>query len=112
MDLYGKVALVTGTRRVGGVVAKMLASRGADVAIVYNRSATEAEAAASDVRALGRGALVLQADVANEASVSSLVNAVDSEWGRLDVLVNMASLYRNVPIDQMTLAAWHEMLGV
>jgi len=112
MDLYGKVALVTGTRRVGGVVAKMLASRGADVAIVYNHSATEAEAAASDVRGFGRGALVLQADVSNEASVSSLVSAVDAEWGRLDVLVNMASLYRNVSIDQMTLAAWHEMLGV
>src|SRR5580765_7029218 len=106
MELNGRVALVTGTRRIGGVVAKALASRGADVAIVYNRSAMEAEAAANDVRAQGRLALVLQADVANDASVSALVGAVDREWGRLDVLVNMASLYRNVTFDQMTLSSW------
>jgi NAD(P)-dependent dehydrogenase (short-subunit alcohol dehydrogenase family) len=112
MELNGRVALVTGTRRIGGVVAKALASRGADVAIVYNRSAMEAEAAASDVRAQGRRALVLQADVANAASVSSLIGAVDGEWGRLDVLVNMASLYRNVTFDQMTPASWQEMLSV
>src|SRR5262245_10243115 len=112
MDLYERVALVTGTRRIGGVVAKALAARGADVAIVYNRSAMEAEAAASDVRAQGRRALVLQADVANDASVSSLIGAVDREWGRLDVLVNMASLYRNIPFDQITTSSWHEMMGV
>ena len=98
MELNGRVALVTGTRRIGGVVAKTLASRGADVAIVYNRSAMEAEAAAVDVRAQGRRALVLQADVANDVSVTSLVGAVDRELGRLDVLVNMASLYRNVAV--------------
>jgi 3-oxoacyl-[acyl-carrier protein] reductase len=112
MDLASRVALVTGTRRIGGIVALELAKRGADLAIVYRGSKDEAEDAAATIRAVGRRALVVQADVSVPASVDALVQSVDREFGRLDVLVNMASLYRSVPFDEMDAAAWDRQLNV
>jgi NAD(P)-dependent dehydrogenase (short-subunit alcohol dehydrogenase family) len=112
MDLTSRVVLVTGARRVGAVVAEAVARRGADVAIAYNRSIQEAEDAAALVRALGRRALVVQADVSVPASCSALVAAVDREFGRLDVLVNMASLYRAVPFDELAVSGWDAQLAV
>jgi NAD(P)-dependent dehydrogenase (short-subunit alcohol dehydrogenase family) len=112
MDLKDRVMLVTGARRVGAVVAEAAARRGADIAIAYNRSAKEADDAAALVRAAGRRALVVQADVSVPASCAALVAAVDREYGRLDVLVNMASLYRAVPFDEMAVAGWDAQLSV
>ena len=112
MELHSRIALVTGSRRLGAVVAVTLATRGADVAIVYNRSKDEADAAAADVRAAGRRALVLQADVSDETSVTSMMQAIDREFGRLDVLVNMASRYDKVAFDDVTPAVWDRQLSV
>ena len=112
MDFTSRVALVTGTRRVGGVVALALARRGADLAIVYNKSKDEADEAAGQIRAIGRRALVVQADVSQPASCDTLIQAVDREFGRLDVLVNMASIYKLVPFDEMDAAAWDRQLNV
>jgi len=112
MELTGKTVLITGARRVGAVVAETLARRGADVAIAYNRSKAEADDAAERVRAAGRRALVVQSDVSVAASCDALVAAVDREWGRLDVLVNMASLYRAVPFDQLDAREWDQQLAV
>jgi NAD(P)-dependent dehydrogenase (short-subunit alcohol dehydrogenase family) len=72
------------------------------VALSYIRSRAEAEAAAEEIRALGRRALVSAADVSKAAACESLVAAVVAGLGRLDVLVNMASVYRSVPFDRMT----------
>jgi NAD(P)-dependent dehydrogenase (short-subunit alcohol dehydrogenase family) len=112
MQLTDRVVLITGTRRIGGVVAEAVARRGADVALVYRRSAEEAESAAGEVRAAGRRALTVQADVSDAASVSNLVGVVERELGRLDVLINMASLYHKVAIDELTDAGWHRQLSV
>ena len=57
MDLTGKAALITGGKRIGAVAAVALAECGCDVALVYNRSAAEAERTAADVRRHGRRAL-------------------------------------------------------
>ena len=84
MDIKGKVALITGTRRIGSVVAVELARRGADVVLGYNRSREEAEAAAMQIRALGRKALAIQADVSKVSEVQSLVSRVVGEFGRVD----------------------------
>jgi NAD(P)-dependent dehydrogenase (short-subunit alcohol dehydrogenase family) len=102
MDLRDRVVLLTGGKRIGATVAVELARRGADVALSYNRSRTEAEAAAGEIRALGRRAEVFAADVSKAAACESLVAAVVGGLGRLDVLVNMASVYRSVPFDRMT----------
>jgi len=102
MDLRDRVVLLTGGKRIGVTVAVELARRGADVALSYNRSRTEAEAAAEEIRALGRRALVSAADVSKAEACESLVASVVAGLGRLDVLVNMASVYRSVPFDRMT----------
>ena len=102
MELRDRVVLLTGGKRIGATVAVELARRGADVALSYNRSKTEAEAAAGEIRALGRRALVVAADVSSSAACEALVASVVAGLGRLDVLVNMASVYRSVPFDQMT----------
>jgi NAD(P)-dependent dehydrogenase (short-subunit alcohol dehydrogenase family) len=111
MVLDSKVVLITGAKRIGAVLAQAVAARGADVALAYRGSQAEAEAAAVDVRAAGRRALVVQADVADPNAVASLVAAVDRAFGRLDVLVNMASLYRAVPLADLDAAAWDRQLG-
>src|SRR5262245_53085098 len=112
MNLQSKVVVRTGARRIGAVVAAAVAARGADVVIAYNRSRDEAEEAAATVRAAGRRALVHQADVSDEDACASLIAATDREFGRLDVLVNMASMYRAVAFDDLTSAEWDKQLGV
>jgi NAD(P)-dependent dehydrogenase (short-subunit alcohol dehydrogenase family) len=112
MELTSRVALLTGTRRIGQVVAEALAGRGADVALAYNRSRDEADEGADRVRAHGRRALVVQADVSDAASAARLVETVGRELGRLDVLVNMASVYRQVPFDEVDAEKWHAQLAV
>jgi len=102
MELRDRVVLLTGGRRVGSAVALELARRGADVALSYNRSLAEAEATAEAVRAAGRRAFIRQADVSRAEDCDALVAATVAEFGRLDVLVNMASVYRCIPFDQMT----------
>src|SRR5689334_23773114 len=83
MELTNKVVLLTGAKRIGAVVAGHVAKRGADVVLAYNRSQGEAEEAAGTVRDAGRRALVLQANVSDEAACASLVAAIDREFGRL-----------------------------
>jgi NAD(P)-dependent dehydrogenase (short-subunit alcohol dehydrogenase family) len=102
MELRDRVVLVTGGKRIGASVATEFARRGADVALSYNRSRGDAEATAGAVRAAGRRAMVWQANVAKAADCEALVAATVAELGRLDVLVNMASVYRSIPFDQMT----------
>src|SRR5207237_1254222 len=112
MDLSSKVVLLTGARRVGAVVAAAAAGRGADVAVAYNRSKTEAEEVANVVRSAGRRALVVQGDVSLEVGCAAIVQQVAREFGRLDVLINMASLYQPVPFDEMDAAMWDRQLSV
>lgn len=91
-----KVALVTGAARgIGAAIAWRLAGTGYDVAINYMHSKAEALALAEDIRAAGRRAVVLQADVASFEQVSKLVNQTCSELGGLDLLVNNAGINRD-----------------
>ena len=112
MTLTDRVVLLTGARRVGAVVAEAVAGRGADVAITYNRSRDDAEATAGSVRAAGRRALVVQADVSKEDACDAMIRDVEREFGRLDVLLNMASLYESVPFDELTPKEFDRQLGV
>lgn len=112
MNLTGRVALITGGKRIGAVVASELASRGADVALTYRSSADEANQTADLVRALGRRALVLQADLRLAADCTRVVDETATALGRLDVLINMASIYRSIPLDDLTEHHWNEQLAV
>ena len=107
-----KVALITGGKRIGAVVATTLAKAGVDTALVYNRSREEADETAAAVRAAGRRAFTVQADVASEQACANAVAATIRELGRLDILINMASLYAAKPFDQLTAADWDRQLAV
>jgi NAD(P)-dependent dehydrogenase (short-subunit alcohol dehydrogenase family) len=112
MELAGRVALITGGKRIGAVVATELARGGVDVAMVYRRSRAEAEETAAAIRALGRRALVLQADLRQPDSCDRVVDETVDALGRLDVLVNMASLYSPTPLDDLTVEQWDDQLDV
>jgi NAD(P)-dependent dehydrogenase (short-subunit alcohol dehydrogenase family) len=112
MDLADGVALVTGGRRIGIVVARELARSGAHVALVYRRSRPEADEAADAVRAVGRHAVVLQADLADVDACSRVVADTVREFGRLDVLVNMASRYEAKALEDLSVGDWDAQLAV
>src|SRR6202163_1540709 len=92
MILTGKVALITGGKRIGLVVAEELARRGVDVGLGYARSRPEAEEAAGRVRAAGRRAAIVQADLADPEACRDLVARVADALGGLDILIKMASV--------------------
>ena len=112
MDLEHRVVLITGPRRIGAEVAKRVAARGADVALSYNQSRNEAETAAAGIRATGRRAVCIQADLSLGPACQQLVDETVRQLGRLDVLVNMASLYAATPFDELTEAIWDRGLAV
>jgi NAD(P)-dependent dehydrogenase (short-subunit alcohol dehydrogenase family) len=112
MHLQNRVMLITGARRIGAVLALEAAARGADVAIVYRKSRDEADAAANSVKALGRRAAVIQADLADGPSCRRLVDDAARELGRLDILVNMASVYGSTPFDDLDEDAWDAGLAI
>jgi NAD(P)-dependent dehydrogenase (short-subunit alcohol dehydrogenase family) len=112
MDLVERVALITGGKRIGAVVAIELARRGADVALVYRESQTEAGETAAAIRALNRRAVVLQADLAVPAEAERVVDEAVDQLGRLDVLVNMASIYRKSSFDELEVADWDAQMAV
>lgn len=112
LTLAGKTALITGGKRIGAVIATTLANRGVDIALSYNRSRDEAEAAAETVRAAGRRAVTVQADLTRGESCAALVNRSAADLGRLDILINMASVYAAVPFDATDEARWDAVIDV
>jgi NAD(P)-dependent dehydrogenase (short-subunit alcohol dehydrogenase family) len=112
MDLTGKVALITGGRRMGRALAEALGRRGVDVALSYARSRREADEAAAVVRAIGRKAITLQANLAGPDACHSLVSSVVAAFGGVDILVNMASTYVEKHFDDLTPADWSAAIDV
>jgi NAD(P)-dependent dehydrogenase (short-subunit alcohol dehydrogenase family) len=112
MQLAGGAALITGGKRIGAAVARALAAAGMDVGLSYNRSRTEAEAAAADITAAGRRVHLTSANLANPADCRALVDGTAAAFGRLDVLVNMASVYTAAPFDQTDEQVWSKALDV
>jgi NAD(P)-dependent dehydrogenase (short-subunit alcohol dehydrogenase family) len=112
MELSGKVAIVTGGKRIGRVVAQELARRGVDLVLSYRGSKEEALQTAADVEVLGRRATTIAADVAKPADCAAIVEHAVQMFGRLDILVNMASIYREKALDAITDADWAADLAV
>ena len=111
--LLGRCALVTGAQQgIGRAIAVEFAAAGADVAINYLDDLAAAEAVATQVRALGRRAVLLQADVADVEQVRAMVSAAAQALGRLDVMVNNAAIYPRVALLAMEPADWDGLMGV
>jgi len=113
MNLTGKTALVTGGAiRVGRAISLALADAGADIVVNYHSSADVARQTAAEINERGRQALPVRADVSQADQVRSLVEAAIARFGRLDVLVNSASLWRRTPWSELDEAAWDQLLDI
>lgn len=112
LSLQGKVAIVTGgAQGVGLGIVDTLSAAGAQV-IVADVNRAEAEKAAASLRAQGRTATALEANVANEGSVQAMVRQVIEQWKRLDILVNNAGIYPLSTIRASSVETWDRTLGV
>jgi pteridine reductase len=108
----GRVALVTGTRRLGHGVALVLGERGYDVALSYRTSPAAAEDAASRIRRGGRRAVAIEADLSSAAGCRHLVTSAVGALGRLDAVVLLASRFVRTPFDALDVDAWEAGLAV
>lgn len=111
--LSGRVALVTGASRgLGKAIAVGLAEAGADVVVNYRAQSEAAESVARTIRALGRNAIAVQADVSVTADVERLVATTEAQLGAAGILVNNAGIARILPANQVTEEIWNEFLRV
>ncbi|HKO99883.1 MAG TPA: 3-oxoacyl-[acyl-carrier-protein] reductase [Pyrinomonadaceae bacterium] len=107
----GKAAIVTGaTRGIGRAIALELASRGADVAFNYAKSAEAAESLTKELQDLGVRTLSMQCDVASTESAAEMVKQVKESFGRIDFLVNNAGVTRDNLILRMKESDWDEVI--
>lgn len=113
-DLFaGKVAVVTGSGRgIGRAIALRLAGLGADVVVNFFRNRTPAEETAEAIRALGRRAEVVKADVGEPEGIEALIGAAETSFGGLDILVNNAASGYNRPIMEQKLKGWEWTLNI
>jgi glucose 1-dehydrogenase len=113
VSLAGKIAFVTGgSRGIGRSTAIALAQAGADVAINYHSHPDEAESAVDEIRRLGRKALMLQADVANNEAVEEAVRRAVDEFGRLDIAVSNSAYSDREPFCDADLAGFKRTIDV
>jgi NAD(P)-dependent dehydrogenase (short-subunit alcohol dehydrogenase family) len=112
VHLNDRAVLITGGKRIGAAIAQDLARRGMHVAMSYNRSQDEAEAVAAAARLVGRKAVALQADVSKADQCTALVESAVDALGRLDVLINMASVYLLIDLDATDERVWDSVLDV
>lgn len=111
-DLTGKGVLITGGKRIGAAIAQALAGRGMQIALSFNRSRAEAESVAATVQAAGGRAFVYQSDLSQAPDARTLVDRAAADMGRLDVLINMASVYSSVAFEEIDEHVWDSVLNV
>ena len=112
MDLSGKVALMTGARRLGAPVAAELVRRGARVVLSYRQGSGDVRGAAALAAGDDDNIVTKQADLTDAADCRRLVDETAAELGRLDILINMASVYVATPVDELDASHWDRALAV
>jgi len=112
MELQGQVAIVTGAGRgIGRATALELARMGADI-VVAELDRANAESTASELRGLGRRALVVQTDVTSRDDLRAMVERTLAEFGRIDTLVNNAGTYRAATTLEVTEEHWDAIMNI
>jgi 3-oxoacyl-[acyl-carrier protein] reductase len=113
MKLEGKVALVTGASRgIGRAVALTLAREGASVAVNYVNGAKEAEGVANEIKAIGRRAITVKADVSNQEQVKKMFAEVIKSLGGVDILVNNAGILIPTSLMETTEGDWDRVMAI
>ena len=110
--LKGKVAVVTGASKgIGSAVAKALAAEGAAVVVNYASSREGADRVVSEIASKGGRAVAVHGDIAKAADVRRLFDEAHKAFGRLDVLVNNAGVYKFDPLEAVTEAEFHRQFN-
>lgn len=113
LPLSGKCALVTGgARRIGRQIALTLAEAGADVAITYLNSGTDARNTVAQIQALSVRGFAIQSDVRDLQAVHSGAEQATAKLGRLDLLVNNSGLYQTKNFNEISPTDWDDMFAV
>ena len=112
-ELAGRVALVTGAgRNIGRAIAKALAAGGAAIIVNVRSNQAEAGEVVADIERDGGKAIASVADVVDENAVARMVADAVKQLGRIDYLINNASLRQERTFEEMTFSEWREVLGV
>ena len=101
-NLKGKVAWITGGKRVGIKIAEVLAQHGADLVISYNKSKKKAEEAQEKAKKYGVNVFIVQTDVSSRKSVADSVNKIKKKFRKIDILVLMASVFNKMKLIDVT----------
>lgn len=117
MNLKGKRVLVTGAaKRIGREISLTLARRGADILLHYSKSGREAQALEKEIHRMGVLAWCVSCDFSARgqmaARIRSLVSQVYRAAGRVDILINNASIFYPVPLEKITEKTWDDFLAV
>jgi len=111
--LQGKVAVVTGASKgIGAGIARALGAAGASVVVNYASDKTGAEKAVADIKAKGGQAVAVQGDVSKAADVKRLFDETRKSFGKLDVLVNNAGVFKFAPLEETSEAEYHRQFGI
>ncbi|MED3660365.1 3-oxoacyl-[acyl-carrier-protein] reductase [Ureibacillus sp. FSL K6-8385] len=109
--LEGKTAVVTGASRgIGRAIALELAKEGANVVVNYSGSKEKAEQVVNEILEMGRKAIAVQANVADNDSVQNLMKKALEEFGSIDILVNNAGITRDNLLMRMKEEEWDEVI--
>lgn len=113
MRLEGKVALVTGASRgIGREIAFELAREGASVAVNYAGSESKALEVVEEIKAMGRDAFAIQADVSNSESVTDMTKETIERFGKIDILVNNAGITKDNLLMRMKESEWDDVINI
>ncbi|MCS6910333.1 MAG: enoyl-[acyl-carrier-protein] reductase FabL [Anaerolineales bacterium] len=113
MLFENKIAIVTGSGRgIGRAIALKLAGEGADVVVNFFRNRAPAEATAEAIRALGRRALVVKADMGTPEGIEALFAETEREFGGADILINNAASGYNRPVMEQKIKGWDWTMNI
>jgi NAD(P)-dependent dehydrogenase (short-subunit alcohol dehydrogenase family) len=111
MKLDAKTVLITGGRRLGAKLALELAARGANIALSYHNSRDAMMQVVDECEHLGVKSEAFPADLRHPGDANSLVAETFDQFGSLDVLINLTSIYTHTPFDELKPADYDEMLS-
>src|SRR6185369_1195612 len=112
-ELNGKVAVVTGASKgIGAAIAKALSAAGAAVVVNYSASKEDADRIVADIKAKGGKAIAVKGDVAKADDMGRLFEETKNTFGRMDVLVNNAGIYRFARLEEITEDEFHQHFNI